>query len=146
MKPPPAITRFEGPYLFLSNFAPLPDGSTLEHHYQAAKTLDEEEYIGVMAASGPAEAKHRGRKVKLRADWEEVKRDVMLRLLRTKFKREPYRTMLLETENVPLTEGNTWHDQYWGSCSCPMHYGVEGANWLGRLLMQVREELRDDQR
>lgn len=139
------INRFSGPYEFLSNFHRMPDGSTVEHHYQAAKAVVPLQAQFVMNAITPGIAKRRGRTVKMRADWEEVKRDVMLRLLRTKFEKEPYRSLLLDTGDAYLEEGNTWHDQYWGSCSCPMHYGVEGQNWLGKLLMQVREELRNGQ-
>lgn len=139
------ITRFEGPYRFLSNFYRMPDGSTLEHHYQARKATALTDYDWVMAAPTPAAAKKRGRQITIRPDWELVKRDVMVQVLRTKFEREPYRSMLLATGDAVLMEGNDWHDQYWGSCDCPMHYGVEGQNWLGKLLMQVRGELRDEQ-
>ena len=138
------IDRFDGPYRFLSNFARLPDGSTLEHYYQAAKARAKNEADWVMAASTPALAKHRGRLVKMRAEFDQIKNSVMLRLLRTKFAVEPTRSMLLATGDAQLVEGNTWHDQYWGSCTCPMHYGVTGANWLGKLLMQVRGELKEE--
>ena len=138
------IDRFDGPYRFLSNFARLPDGSTLEHYYQAEKTLSTRGALWVMTAATPAEAKKRGRQVPIRTDWEEVKNSVMLRLLRTKFAAEPTRSMLLATGDAQLVEGNTWHDQYWGSCTCPMHARVAGENWLGKLLMQVREEMRND--
>jgi predicted NAD-dependent protein-ADP-ribosyltransferase YbiA (DUF1768 family) len=35
-----------------------------------------------------------------------------------------------------LIEGNTWGDKFWGQVK------GEGANYLGRLLMKVREELQ----
>lgn len=138
----PVVTRFSGPYEFLSNFHRMPDGTTLEHHYQAAKTHNEVQAQFVMNSLTPAVAKRRGRAVTMRPDWEEVKRDVMLRLLRARFEKEPYRSMLLATDDAYLEEGNTWHDQYWGSCTCTRHWQAEGQNWLGKLLMQVREELR----
>ena len=37
-----------------------------------------------------------------------------------------------------LEEGNTWHDTYWGVCN------GKGKNKLGKILMQVREELKLD--
>ena len=43
---------------------------------------------------------------------------------------------LLATGDAYLEEGNTWHDEIWGV------YQGEGTNWLGLILMQVREELR----
>ena len=144
VQPPERINRFAGPYCFLSNFYLLPDGSTLEHAYQAHKAQLPAEASWVMAAPTPTEAKKRGRKVTLRKDWEAIKNKVMLALLRDKFAAEPLRSMLLATGSACLEEGNTWHDDYWGNCTCPMHARTSGANWLGKLLMQVREELRKD--
>lgn len=138
-QPPDRIDRFEGPYRFLSNFDRELDGTTLEHKYQASKTLNPAEVAYVLAARTPAEAKKRGRQVTLRPDWEAVKREVMLDLLREKFGKPPYRAMLLATGTAHLEEGNWWGDRYWGTVQ-----GV-GANWLGKLLMVVREELRNDE-
>jgi len=46
------------------------------------------------------------------------------------------REKLLETDNRQLVEGN-WHgDTFWGAC------GGKGQNHLGKILMEVREELR----
>jgi ribA/ribD-fused uncharacterized protein len=118
----------------------MPDGSTSEHHFQAAKATNKEDASYVMAAKKPAEAKRRGRSIECRGDWNLVKNDVMLRVLRTKFGKEPYRTMLLATGDAHLEEGNWWGDRYWGTVN------RIGENWLGRLLMQVREELRDADR
>jgi ribA/ribD-fused uncharacterized protein len=143
IKPPERIDRFEGPWRFLSNFARLPDGTTLEHAYQAAKTLDPDQKLWVFSAPTAAEAKQRGRQVTIRADWETVKQGVMLRLLRQKFTEPSMAQMLLETKGAYLEEGNYWHDQYWGNCTCPAHNYTPGENWLGSLLMQVREELRE---
>ena len=62
-----AITGFFGPYRWLSNFAPSPidaDGltyPTAEHAYQAAKTLDPDERLGIARARTPAIAKRLGR-------------------------------------------------------------------------------------
>ena len=39
-------------------------------------------------------------------------------------------------QRLKLVEGNTWGDRFWGVC------GGVGLNWLGRLLMQVRDEVR----
>jgi predicted NAD-dependent protein-ADP-ribosyltransferase YbiA (DUF1768 family) len=67
----------------------------------------------------------------------------MLHLLRAKFISIPeHAEKLLATGNATLIEGNHWHDQYWGDCTCAKHRDVPGMNILGKLLMQVREELR----
>ena len=48
---------------------------------------------------------------------------------------------LLATGDEEVVEGNTWHDRYWGRCKCVKHEG-ECLNWLGRILMRVRADLR----
>ena len=142
------ITRFNGEYRFLSNFydAPLVVGDitypTVEHAYQAAKSLDIEDRL--YAAHGrlrASEVKHWGQGTKLRPDWESVKESIMLELLRTKFARGTLLAeKLLATGDAELIKGNIWHDSYWGVCSCP---GCpSGKNRIGILLMQVRQELR----
>ena len=69
----------------------------------------------------------------------QVKDKVMLNFLRIKFMNAELRDKLLETGDSVLIEGNTWHDNYWGNCSCAKCKDIEGKNMLGRLLMQVRE-------
>lgn len=140
------INKFDGQYAVLSNFAEsvicheyifYP---TVEHYFQAMKTLDLKQRGWIASAPTPGEAKRRGRAVQLRPDWEEVKDEVMLEGLRLKFKIPALREALLETQSAELIEGNTWHDREWGVCNCPKCGGV-GKNKLGKLLMQVRSEL-----
>jgi ribA/ribD-fused uncharacterized protein len=138
---PSAITTFDGDprYEFLSNFHPCTvvlDGveyRTVEHAYQAAKTLDRAEREHVRCAPTPAEAKERGRHLTMRPDWPDIKIDVMRALLEQKFSTGPLRDKLLATKPSPLIEGNTWDDRFWGVCD------GEGENWLGRLLMEIRD-------
>lgn len=136
------IEKFSGSFRFLSNFYPAPVSMrgeiypTTEHAFQAAKTLDPAERKTIRSASTPGQAKRLGRTVALRSDWEEIKLDVMAACLRAKFSREPLRSRLLATDKATLVEGNEWNDTFWGVCR-----GV-GENHLGRLLMEVREELR----
>lgn len=127
------IDSFMDEYHFLSNFSE--EGKvkpTVEHYYQAAKTLDPNDRDWVMEAPTPGQAKRRGRKVELRPDWEQVKIGIMLGLLLEKFDESEIQAKLLATGDARLIEGNTWHDTYWG-----VHGGV-GENWLGRLLEVVR--------
>lgn len=135
------IDDFRGEYRWLSNFhrVDVEFGGvrypSTEHAYQAAKTLDQlrRESIRVMPTCGMA--KRAGQRLVLRADWEFIKRDVMLELLRQKYRTPELRSLLLQTEDAVLIEGNTWGDTYWGVC------GGVGENWLGRLTMQVRDEI-----
>ena len=142
------INCFDGEFAFLSNFHPsmITDGNewfpTVEHYFQAAKTETTEEYKAIAAALTPGQAKRLGRNVTLRTDWEEVKEQVMLDALRKKFEIPALREMLLITGDEELVEGNTWHDNYWGNCTCDRCKNIEGKNKLGKLLMQVREEIR----
>jgi ribA/ribD-fused uncharacterized protein len=142
--PPPArIDSFQGQYRFLSNFWPATvefEGITypdVEHAYQSAKTLDMSERRRIAALPTPAEAKHAGEALQLRPDWLTIKYNVMLQCVRFKFTHHPeLAKLLLATGNAYLEEGNTWHDTIWGV------YQGQGTNWLGKILMQVRSELR----
>jgi hypothetical protein len=137
------IDQFSGKYRFLSNFYPGagPGQSayaTVEHRFQATKAADEKEAAWVRTAPTAAEAKRRGRRVRMRADWDQVKIGVMLICIRDKFKDPALRRLLLATEDTHLEEGNTWGDTFWGTVN------GRGQNHLGRILMQVRSEIRGD--
>lgn len=141
------INKFDGQYAFLSNFY---DSMicheyifypTVEHYFQAMKSTDLKIRKWIADAPTPGEAKRRGRAIQLRPDWEEVKEQVMLDGLRLKFKIPALREMLLETRSSELIEGNYWHDNTWGNCSCDKCKDIEGKNMLGKLLMKVRSEL-----
>jgi ribA/ribD-fused uncharacterized protein len=141
--PEKAIDRFAEEYHFLSNFyyAAITYGGisfdTIEHAFQAQKSKDPAEQREIAAAGSPMAAKRMGRKVKLRRDWESVKVGIMRDLVRLKFTSHPeLAKQLLATGNSPLIEGNSWNDNFWGVCS------EGGKNWLGRILMEVRDELR----
>lgn len=138
------ITEFTGKYRFLSNFAPsvsVRDGfyyPSVEHAYQAAKASEEEGRRAIQQCVTAGKAKQLGRKIAIRADWEQIKLRVMLELLRDKFKNQRLRGLLLETGDQELVESNWWGDKFWGKCA------GEGENHLGRLLMQVRDEIRGE--
>jgi len=136
------IRGFRGCYGFLSNFYPMDitfEGLTYkssEAAYQAQKTLDEKlriRFTGLDAWS----ARRLGRQIKIRKDWKDIKVDVMYRILKIKFSRQPFRNMLLDTGDAYLEETNYWRDTFWGV------YNGEGRNHLGRLLMVVRDELKE---
>lgn len=142
------IIEFDKEYAFLSNFYDAPcefEGivyPTVEHAFQAAKTLDIEKRKEFAAASTPGKAKRMGRSVDLRSDWEEVKTDVMRDCLRSKFTEPGLRKLLLATGSEELMEGNWWHDNTWGNCLCDECLNIPGRNMLGMLLMEIRKEIR----
>ena len=144
------IDCFDGHWAFLSNFywneIEFEDITypTNEHFFQAMKTLDIEERRAIANCRTPGQAKRMGRRVALRPDWEVVKESVMLEGLCLKFADEQLADWLLETGDEELVEGTTWHDNEWGNCSCPKCAHIEGKNKLGRLLMIVRDMIKDE--
>lgn len=130
------IDSFRGKYRFLSNFYPV-EGISVEHLYQSEKTQVIEEREWVLESDTPGIAKRRGRSVTMRSDWHDIKLEVMERLLRWKFSKDRFKSLLLETDDAELIEGNHWHDYYWGMCN------GKGSNHLGKLLMKIRGELKD---
>ena len=142
------IDKFDGKYEFLSNFYPSKVTycgviyPTVEHAFQAAKTLEFNERLEILNASSPGKAKRLGRKCALRKDWEEIKDDVMYKCIKSKFQNPELQKLLLETGEEHLVEGTVWHDNYWGNCSCKKCENIQGRNQLGKTLMKVREELR----
>ena len=141
------IDCFDGEFAFLSNFYEHPiqyQGivyPTNEHFFQAMKSLKEDERKMIAAAPTPGKAKRLGRAITLRADWETVKYDIMLLGLRLKFCDIELREKLRKTGDEMLIEGNYWHDNTWGDCSCDACKDRPGRNMLGQLLMQVRNEI-----
>lgn len=137
------IPSFEGEYRWLSNFVPVKiklGGEiypSVEHAYQAAKTLSLEERTQIRLCTTPGEAKKLGKHVSMRPHWEKLKLQIMEAILREKFKQEPYKTLLLATGNTLIEEGNYWKDEYWGI------YQGRGSNHLGILIMQIRDEMKE---
>lgn len=114
---------------------------TSEHYFQAQKFAGTEHAEAVRCAKTPKEAAALGRDRRrpLRADWEQVKDDVMRTAVRAKFRAHAdLRAELLATGDVELVE-NAPGDYYWGC-------GADGSgkNMLGRILMEVRAELRSE--
>lgn len=165
------IDSFKGEYRWLSNFWPtyvMFDGelyASVEHAYVAAK-FDKDQTVQdpdemwkpvelrlramVKMASTAGKAKKLGQKYKdlIRPDWKDVRLEVMESLLRQKFDPsretvdEPLAQMLLDTGEQALVEGNVWHDNFWGNCTCSK-CPEPGENHLGKLLMQIRSELAE---
>jgi ribA/ribD-fused uncharacterized protein len=141
------INEFKGHYRFLSNFYPSQvemDGHfypTVEHAYQAAKTLDDVERFNIRKATTPSMAKSMGKSVKLRKDWNQIKLQVMENLLRQKFDSDinpELSNNLFNTHHQELIEGNYWGDTFWGVCN------GKGENHLGKLLMKIRDNQKEE--
>lgn len=139
------INEFKHEYAFLSNFyysSVVYDGicyGTVEHAYQAQKTTDWIKKKAIQSAPTPAEAKRIGQKVTLPSNWEQIKVPIMKALILDKFlNNKDLQEKLLNTEIKYLTEGNYWHDNFWGDCGCKSCRSIPGLNNLGEILMQTR--------
>ncbi|MFY1824857.1 NADAR family protein [Myxococcus fulvus] len=128
-----------------SNFAPYPiklggrTWPTSEHYFQARKFEAPEDQEALRQARTPVLAARMGRdrKRKLRRDWESIKVSVMREAVRAKFtQHEDLAQLLLDTGDARLVE-HTDQDDYWGDGG-----DGSGKNMLGRILMEVREQLR----
>jgi ribA/ribD-fused uncharacterized protein len=127
----------------LSNFYVEPDGTNVEAEYQGfAKTTDRDVQRRI-AQMPPAQAKKAGRALDLRADHEEVKIPVMAYFVTKKFRdHDALASYLIATRSQMIVEGNVWHDNIWGNCTCGRRECAEpGLNWLGIILMTVRAGL-----
>jgi len=140
------IERFVDEYRWLSNFTPVEvwlDGElyhSVEHAYVAAKTFNKDIRKEIQYLPTAGAAKKFGRLMVVRHDWNEVKVPVMTNLLRQKFSEPELAKKLIGTRNEGIVEGNSWHDNFWGSCQCE-NCGNKGLNTLGKLLMSIRESL-----
>ena len=67
----------------------------------------------------------------------------MYNLVKQKFQNGNLKECLLATEECILIESNYWHDRYWGMCEDETGKLV-GSNYLGKILMQIREELKSN--
>jgi ribA/ribD-fused uncharacterized protein len=137
--------RVADEYGYFSNFAPFPIEMrgvvwpTSEHYFQAQKFADEGYRECIRSEPSPMNAARMGRdrSKSLRPDWESVKVEVMRMAVRAKFDQHPaIREQLIATGNATIVE-HTANDRYWGDGG-----DGSGQNMLGKVLMEIREELR----
>lgn len=138
-----SITEFRGAYAPLSNFYVGPNGDCVEVSFQAFKTVVPSEREAILMCRGePKRAKRLGRSCTLRADWDNIKVYVMSFLVAAKFSSNlNLAELLLSTRGSTLVEGNYWHDNFWGACTCVGCHDKIKQNQLGTILMSVRATL-----
>jgi len=145
-RPPPITWIFTGKWAPLDNFYIAPIDmpgigrcETVEHAFQAAKARHKKHREAIRTAPTPGTAKALGRARRVtgyryRRDWERVRFGVMRTALELKFATYPKLLALLRsTGRREIQEGNTWGDTVWGMVD------GEGQNWLGRMLMDIRD-------
>jgi predicted NAD-dependent protein-ADP-ribosyltransferase YbiA (DUF1768 family) len=101
---------------------------------EEANTLTYHNYISRLAT--PGKAKRAGRIVTRKANWEGDKQKVMMVGVNEKFIQNPHLGKMLTDlgREAIFTEGNTWHDNYWGNCTCERCGHIEGENHLGIII------------
>ncbi len=112
---------------------------TIEHYYQAQKFAGTDHAEQIRLAVRPMDAKRLGRSMRLpiRADWEEVKEEVIFHATLAKYETHAdVRSVLLATGEEELVE-NSPTDYEWG-CGA----NGSGQNRYGKVLMAVRSYLR----
>ena len=139
------ISGFFGEYRWLSNFhhCRVIDGlgwewPTVEHAYQASKSVKSSYFLAIRDAKTPGEAKRLGRTAPMDVEWPAKKLNVMRELVYSKFSllNRDLVKRLLDTGDQEIVENNHWRDTFWGVCR-----GV-GHNHLGKIIMDVRRDLR----
>lgn len=142
------ITAFREENRFLSNFYQCPfefKGLTYpnaESAFQAQKCSSDEERIKYTLQKNPVRAKQMGKKEEgFPKNWDEISPDIMREILRAKFSLSNLSEMLKSTGDAYIEEGNHWHDNRWGHCTCEKCQCKEGQNLLGKILMEIRDQL-----
>jgi ribA/ribD-fused uncharacterized protein len=139
-------TKIVNEYRGFSTFSPSPivmagkRYKTLEHYYQAMKFASDgpwQEAIRVAEDAKKAKQLGKSKEHPIRADWEKVREGVLLEGLRAKFQQNRGLLDLLKsTGERPLIHASV--NAYWGEGRTG-----KGKNRLGKLMEQVREELRE---
>ncbi len=136
------IAGFVGPYRWLSNYYVSPvtyegrsyGSSEAAYHASKFPEAERDEFIRL---DPDASKKLSRRKTFDQAWWDTRKEQVMREITRAKFTQNPgLAAKLLATGDRELEELNWWGDKFWGTVQ------GEGKNRLGKILMEVRAELR----
>ncbi len=136
---------YEQEFYCLSNFSAFTlrwcdlrfDTSEAAYHWEKFPGRIIQRDIRLASSAHEAFAMARRNAAFVRPDWDEVKVDVMRRILRAKVDQHSYvRKKLLQTGSREIVE-NSWRDSFWG-------WGEDrqGQNMLGRIWMEIRVEVQ----
>lgn len=112
---------------------------TSEHAYHSERFENEEmkQSILNMRSAHDAFTYAQINKHLSRGDWNDIKLGVMKEILHAKVAQHPYvKKKLLQSEDRILVE-DSWRDDFWG-----WGPNKDGQNMLGKLWMEVRDEVR----
>lgn len=139
------ILFYENEYYFLSNFSSFAIEwkgylcMTSEHAYQLEKFEDEEIREKIRNTKSAHDSKKTANlyKDKYRKDWDDIKLKIMKEILQEKVKQHPYiKRKLIESVDREIIE-NSHKDSFWG-----WGPNKDGTNHLGKLWMEIREEIK----
>ena len=121
---------------------------TTEALYQACRfPLLPEVQRDIIGQHNPMTAKMKSKphRKHTRPDWDEVRFKIMRWCLRVKLAQNygEFGRLLLATRNQPIVEQSR-KDDYWGAKIAEGDETLTGQNVLGRLLMELRERLKQD--
>lgn len=139
----------EGEYRCFSNFFKAPitidekEYRSVENYFQSQRFVgtddDYSELIRNKTNSALCRAMGKSKEHPARADWDDVKNEIMFRGLLAKFQTHPELATTLEKTGDALIEEENPADDYWG-----IGKDGKGANMMGKALMRVRQALRGD--
>lgn len=117
--------------------------------YKASFFSDTEVMDLIMESDDPSQQKHLGRIIKSYSDpeWNSVARDATYIGVYEKFlQNAPLKKILVDTKNDLIVEASPV-DSKWGigydSVKAPKNRVSWGKNWLGQVLMKVRDDIRN---
>lgn len=139
------LSNMASNYLLLVNGVRL---LTTEALYQACRfPLLPEVQHEIIEQKSPMTAKMKSKphRNKTRPDWDSVRFKIMRWCLRVKLAQNysKFGDLLLSTGDKPIVEQSR-NDDYWGAKVVDGDMTLIGQNVLGRLLMELRERLRQD--
>lgn len=122
---------------------------TSEALYQACRFPDLPDVQRlILEQSSPMAAKMKSKpfRVNTRPDWDSARTKLMRWVLRVKLAQnfDNFSAILVKTADIPLVE-RSHKDRFWGAV-LDDHGLLRGANVLGRLLMELRAEMRGRER
>ena len=151
-----SITLFRNDYWFLSNLYPVKIAIKLgeEHYvfpnletaYFSFKSHDKKwkrkcEALNLFEKGSQKALRASSFKVQLVDNWDNLKGQIMWKLLQIKFSNPTLRAMLLNTKGM-IIHGNAHREYIWGVNGENVW---QGQNQLGMMLMRLREDLQKDQ-
>jgi ribA/ribD-fused uncharacterized protein len=117
---------------------------TNEHWYQANKVKYILDRMKVLEEPNPARLKKVVKKYEQVADWFDRSKAVMWTGLCWKFREDTSHGQKLMDTQGDIVEWNWWHDNFWGHCCCNKCLDKEHENNLGKMLEDIRFNLRQD--